>query len=169
MDVPSFSYLSRVGGYWSGAAVMRMIGMRMPKKYGLEGKDLRQELAGLVNEFVDAGARSLPACLHTHATSSTEARTVPMAHTSTLPSPRCQAASRLPRWHGAHSPCTLPHMQAVTSAPTSNNKSVPCALLCSCHEACMMMCSWQPRFPWWSSAQSRRPGSVRHASCSAQH
>ena len=55
MDVDSFSYFSQITGYTCGGAIMWLVGRRLPKKYGLEGKDLRAELIGLVNEFVDAG------------------------------------------------------------------------------------------------------------------
>jgi hypothetical protein len=62
MDVHSFSYLSRLVGYGAGGMVMYAVGTRLPKKYGLEGKDLRAELVKLVDEFVDAGVSLVLLC-----------------------------------------------------------------------------------------------------------
>ena len=55
MDAESFSYASRIIGYSAGGFIMWWVGRGLPKKYGLEGKDLRQELLATVDEFVAAG------------------------------------------------------------------------------------------------------------------
>lgn len=55
-DVPTFSWPSRMAGYAAGGAVMWLVGRGLPRKYGLEGADLRGELVRELDAFVAAGA-----------------------------------------------------------------------------------------------------------------
>eukprot|EP00892_Ulva_mutabilis_P005151 jgi/Ulvmu1/3007/UM015_0047.1 len=52
--VQAFSALQQTLAYYSGGAVMYFIGAKLVPKYGLEGKDLREELRLAIDSFIEA-------------------------------------------------------------------------------------------------------------------
>lgn len=54
--VQSFSFLQQTAAYYFGGAVMYFVGTKLVPKYGLEGKDLRQELRLAVDSYIGACA-----------------------------------------------------------------------------------------------------------------
>ena len=52
--VQAFSTMDQTVAYYCGGAVMYFVGTKLVPKYGLEGKDLRQELKLAVDSYVEA-------------------------------------------------------------------------------------------------------------------
>jgi microsomal prostaglandin-E synthase 2 len=52
------NWLTQTSGYFAGGLVMFLVGTRLPKKYGLEGVDIKAVLCAEIDTFIDAGAFS---------------------------------------------------------------------------------------------------------------
>lgn len=62
--VQSFSFFQQTTAYYFGGAVMYFVGTKLVSKYGLQGKDLREELRMAVDSFIEARAFPVVAMQH---------------------------------------------------------------------------------------------------------